>query len=178
MSCSCQGKNIVTEQIHKIEAEIAEMADTAKKIIKTASDPVSAVVRFLHERPENVSLNGHSVKQVLHDAFGSYEQVPGLVRLLSAHLKEVVRHSNVIAVYNEHFAQDTFAGYMVKLKEQVKFEITRENNKLVLKNIAGLVCVEHGVELPLEKILINPPKLEITVKLGLLRPVKAVDILA
>lgn len=178
MSCSCQGKDIVTKQIHKIEAEIAEMADTAKKIIKTASDPVSAVIRFLHERPENVSLNGDSVKQVLHDAFGSYDQVPGLVRLLSAHLKEVVRHSNVIAVYNEHFAQDNWGGYLVKLKEQVKFEVTREKGQLVLKNIAGLVCVEHGIELPLEKILVNPPKLEVTVKLGLLRPVKAVDILA
>ncbi|MBX9686310.1 MAG: hypothetical protein K2X27_06380, partial [Candidatus Obscuribacterales bacterium] len=109
-------------------------------------------------------------------SFGSYEQVPGLVKLLSAHLKEVVRSSNVIAIYNEHFSQADFCGYLLRLKEQIKFEVCREKDKLVLKNIAGLVAVEHGIELPLERILVNPPKLEITVKLGLLRPVKAVDI--
>ena len=153
------------------------MVDSAKRIIKTASDPFSAVIKFLHERPENESLNGVSVKSVLLDAFGSPEQIPGLVSVLSLHLKEVVRTSNVIAIYNEHFSQEFWAGYLIKLKEQIKFEISREKDKLVLKNIAGLVCVEHGVELPIERILVNPPKLEITVKLGLLRPVKAVDIL-
>lgn len=178
MSCNCSGNDIVSKQIHKLETDISEMAEAARRIVKTASDPLSAVIRFLHERPENAPLHGHSMKRILLDAFGSSENVPGLVRLLSAHVKEVVRQSNVIAVRNEHFSQDNWAGYLVKLKEHVKFEIAIEKDKLVLRNIAGLVCVEHGVELPLEKILVNPPKLEITVKLGLLRPVKAVDILA
>lgn len=153
------------------------MADTAKRFICSANDPLSAVIRFLHERPENVSLPGLSVKQVLLTAFGSGEQVPGLIRLLSGHVKEIIRQSNVIAIYNEHRAQDNWGGYLIKLKEQIKFEVSRENNKLVLKNIAGLICVEHGIELPLEKILVNPPKLEITLRLGLLHPVKAVDII-
>lgn len=176
LDCSCPANELVNKQLQKIETEIAEMADSAKRLIKSASDPFSAVIRFLHERPENVSLNGLSIKTVLLDAFGSPEQIPGLVRLLSAHLREVVRQSNVIAVYNEHFSQADWGGYLIKLKEQIKFEVAREKDKLVLKNIAGLICVEHGIELPLEKILVNPPKLEITVKLGLLRPVKAVDI--
>ncbi len=154
------------------------MAENAKRLIKSASDPFSAVIRFLHERPENVSLPGISVKSVLLGAFGTHEEVPGLLRLFSAHVREVVRSSNVIAIYNEHFSQDNWGGYLIKLKEQVKFEVAREKNMLVLKNIVGLVCVEHGIELPLEKITVNPPNLEITVKLGLLRPVKAVDILA
>ncbi|MGK3868208.1 hypothetical protein ABI118_15525, partial [Enterococcus faecium] len=88
-------------------------------------------------------------------SFGSTEQIPGLVRLLSAHLRSVVRESNVIAIYNEHFSQADWCGYLIKLKEHVKFEVTREKDKLVLKNIAGLVCIEHVVELPLEKILVN-----------------------
>ncbi len=178
MKCSCPGNEIVARQIQKIENELVEMTDSARRMIKNASDPFSAIIRFLHERPENVSLNGLSVKTVLHDAFGSPDEIPGLVNLLSAHLKEVVRQSNVIAIYNEHFSQADWAGYLVKLKEQIRFEIAREKDKLVLKNVAGLICVEKGIELPVERILVNPPKLEITVKLGLLRPVKAVDILA
>lgn len=154
------------------------MADSAKRLLKSASDPFSAVIKFLHERPENVSTNGLSIRGVLLDAFGSPEQIPGLVRVLSGHLKAVVRQSNVIAVYNEHFSQADWGGYLIKLKEQVKFEVALEKDKLVLKNINGLICVEHGMELPLERILVNPPNLEITVKLGLLRPVKAVSILA
>lgn len=175
MNCRCEQHNL-NEAVLKLESEVAEMCDSARRLLKSASDPFSAVIRFLHERPENVEYNGLSIRSVLLDAFGSPEQIPSLVRVLSGHLKQVVRRSNVIAVYNEHFSQADWGGYLIKLKEQVKFEVGREKDKLVLKNIAGLVCVEHGIELPLEKILINPPKLEITVKLGLLRPVRAVDI--
>ena len=178
MNCSCPGNNEDLKQIQKLENELAEMAETAKRLVKTASDPFSAVIRFLAERPENVSLTGSSVKSVLVDTFGGYDQIPGLVRLLSGHLQKVVRQSNVIAIYNEHFSQEDWAGYLVKVKENIKFEVVKEKDKLVLKNIAGLVCVEHGIELPLESIRVNPPKLEITVRLGLLRPVKSVDILA
>lgn len=170
MSCSCPNE--------KFQADINDLADAAKRVLRTAGDPFSAVIKFLHDRPEDVSLAGLSVKQVLLDAFGSPEQIPGLVRLLSAHVREVVRHSNIINVRNEHLAQEFWSGYLIKLKEQVKFEVTREKDKLVLKNIAGLVAVEHGIELPLEKILVNPPKLEITVRMGILRPTKMVDILS
>ena len=173
MSCSCPNDRLL-----KLEAEIIEFADTAKRVLRTASDPFSAVIKFLHDRPEHVSLAGRSVKQVLLDTFGSPEQIPGLVRLLSGHVREIVRHSNIINVRNEHLAQEFWSGYLIKLKEQVKFEVAREKDLLVLKNIAGLVAIENGMELPLERILVNPPKLEITVKLGLLRPVRTVDIMA
>lgn len=176
MKCECGGHEEPEKKVLKLETEIAEMAESARRLLKTASDPFSAVIRFLHERPENVAFNGMSIRTVLNDAFGTPEQIPSLVRILSGHLKEVVRQSNVIAVYNEHFSQANWDGYLIKLKEQIKFEVGKEKDKLVLKNIAGLICVEHGIELPLEKILVNPPKLEITLKLGLLRPVKAVDI--
>ncbi len=178
MSCSCPGdpSDSVAKQFQKLEAEIAEITDTAKRIVKTASDPFTAVIRFLHERPENVSLNGSSVKHVLLDTFGSYDEIPGLVNILSAHLKEVVRQSNVIKLYNVHFSQTNWSGYLIKLKEQIKFEVAREKDRLVLTNIAGLSAVEHGIDLPVEKILVNPPKLEITLRLGILRPVKAIDI--
>lgn len=177
LNCECDGHEEPEKKGLKLETEISEMGESARRLLKTASDPFSAVIRFLHERPENVAFNGLSIRTVLNDAFGTPEQIPGLVRLLSSHLKEVVRQSNVIAVYNEHFSQADWCGYLIKLKEQIKFEVGKEKDKLVLKNIAGLVCVEHGIELPLEKILVNPPKLEITLKLGLLRPVKAVDII-
>ncbi len=173
MNCSCHN-----DRLQKLEADINELAENCKRLIRSASDPFTAVIKFLHERPENISLAGMSVKQVLLDAFGSPEQIPGLVRLLSSHVREIVRHRNIIEVRNEHLAQESWSGYLIKLKEHVNFEIGRERDKLVLKNIAGLVCIEHGMEVPVEKILVSPPKLEITVRLGLLRPVRAVDIMA
>lgn len=173
MNCSCHN-----QRLQKIESDISDIAENAIRLLRSASDPFTGVIKFLHERPEDVSLAGISVKQILLDAFGTREQIPGLVRLLSAHVREIVRHSNIIDVRNEHLAQESWSGYLIKLKEQVKFEVARERDKLVLKNINGLVCIEHGMEVPLEKILVNPPKLEITVKLGLLRPVRAVDIMA
>jgi hypothetical protein len=178
LNCNCPSNEMVARQLHKLEAELIEMGSSARRLLRNASDPVSAVIRFLHERPENVSLNGLSVKTLLADVFGGSEQIPGLLQVLSAHLHDVVRQSNVIAIYNEHLSQASWAGYLIKVKEQIKFEVAREKDKLVLKNIAGLVAVEHGMELPLERILINPPKLEVTVKLGMLHPVRAVDILA
>ncbi|MBY0546569.1 MAG: hypothetical protein K2W95_04715 [Candidatus Obscuribacterales bacterium] len=170
MNCSCPEE--------KVRVDLCDLVETAKKVLRTAGDPFTAVIKFLHDRPEDVSMAGLSVKQILLDAFGAPENVPGLVRLLSAHVREVVRHHNVIDVRNEHLAQEFWSGYLIKLKEQVKFEVARERDKLLLKNIAGLVAVEHGIELPLERILVNPPKLEITVRLGLLRPVRCVDIMA
>ena len=178
MHCSCrQANKIMSKQLQKFEAEMVEMIEKARRLLKTASDPVTAVVKFLHEQPEHVLLEGQFVKDILLHAFDSPEQIPGLVKLLSSHIKHVVRSSDVIAVYNEHLSQSDWGGYLVRLKEQVNFEVAREKGKFVLKNIAGLTAIEHGIELPLEKILINPPKLEVTVKLGLLRPVRAVDII-
>ena len=65
-------------------------------------------------------LNGLLVKTVLIDVFGGHEQIPGLLQVLSAHLRDVVRQANVIAIYNEHFSQVTWAGYLIKVKEQIK----------------------------------------------------------
>ncbi len=62
MNCTCPGNEIVSKQLQIFEAEIVEMADTARRLVKSASDPLSGVIHFLHERPENVSLKGLSVK--------------------------------------------------------------------------------------------------------------------
>jgi len=130
----------------------------------------------LAERPENVSLTGSSVKSVLVDTFGGYDQIPGLVRLLSGHLQKVVRQSNVIAIYNEHFFKKIGLATLLKSRRH-QVRSSERKRQAILKNIAGLVCVEHGIELPLESIR-SIAKIGITVRLGLLRPVKSVDILA
>jgi len=175
VDCRCNAAE-ASDRLQKIENEILDMTDTAKRLLRVASDPVSAMIKFLHDRPEHVSLAGGSMRQVLLESFGTCEQVPGLLRLLSGHVREIVRHANVIDVHNEHLFQEMWAGYLIKLKEKIKFEVGFERDRIVLKNIHGLVCVEQGMELPLERILVNPPKLEITVRLGLLRPVRALDI--
>lgn len=175
--CSCSQAERLKEQLLKLESPVVEMADAAKRLLKTAGDPFSAVIRFLHERPENVIVAGQSVKEVLLESFGSRDEIPILVRLLSDHVHEVIRQANVIRVDNAHTAQEMWGGYLIKIKEKIKFEVGKERDRLVLKDIAGLFAVEHGIEVPLEKILVNPPKLEITLRLGLLRPQRVVDIL-
>ncbi|MBX9690196.1 MAG: hypothetical protein K2X27_26020, partial [Candidatus Obscuribacterales bacterium] len=70
MTCSCPGNDHFNQQVLKIESDLAEVAETARRLVKTASDPFTAVIRFLHERPEHVSLNAESVKSVLLDSFG------------------------------------------------------------------------------------------------------------
>lgn len=153
-----------------------ELIEVARRILRSASDPVSAVMHFLHERPENSSLSGHVVKKVLVESFGGVEHIPGLVSILAGHVKEIVRQSNVISIVNEHPAVERWGDYIIKQRERIRFELGRERGKVVLKNIVGLNAVEHGLEAALDRILVNPPKLEITLKLGLLRPQRIVDI--
>lgn len=178
MNCPTCGKEILNGQlIQKLAAMENDLVDVAKRVLRTASDPFSAVMHFLHERPEGTSLPGYVVKRVLLETFGSSEQIPGLIAVLAGHVKEVVRHSNVISIINEHAAVERWGKYIIKQKDRIKFELGRERDKLVLKNIAGLVAVEGGIEAALEKILVNPPKLEVTLRLGLLRPQRIVDII-
>lgn len=172
MDCRCPGKELLKERLQKIE----DLIVVARKLVRTASDPVSAVVRFLHERPEGQSLPGYVIDSILLEAFESQEQIPGLVKVLSSHVKEITRHRNVIDIFKEHPAVEKWGTYLIKQADRIKFEVCIEREKLVLKNIGGLVAVEHGVEIPLDKILVNPPKLEVTLRLGILRPQRVVDI--
>jgi hypothetical protein len=178
MSCQCDRRDstIDSQLLHKLVCMEHELVETAKRVVKNASDPFTAVIRFLAERPENNSLPGYVVNRVLLQTFGTRENVPSLVTVLAQHCKEIIRQSNVISIINEHPAAERWGAYLIKQKERIKFEVGREKDKLVLKNIIGLVAVEHGIELALDKILVNPPKLEVTLKLGLLRPHRTVDI--
>jgi hypothetical protein len=155
-----------------------ELIDTAKRMVKTASDPLTAIIKFLHERPENQGLPGNLVNKILLATFESPENIPGLVRILASHMREVCRHKNVIELVNEHPAAEKWGSFIIKQKERIKFEVAFERGRLVLNNIHGLIGVEHGVECPLEKILVVPPKLIVTVRLGLLHPQKEVDLCA
>jgi hypothetical protein len=173
VDCRCPGKELIKEQLQKIEGDVI---DVARKLVRTAGDPISAVVRFLHERPEGQSLPGYVIDKVLLESFDSPEQIPGLVKLLAGHVREISRTRNVIGILKEHPAAENWGSYLIKQSERIIFEVGREKDRLVLKNIGGLVAVEHGVEIPLDKILVNPPKLEVTLRLGILRPQRVVDI--
>lgn len=171
MECRCSGKEL-TQPLQKLE----ELIEAARRVYKSANDPISAVVRFLHERPEDQSISGYVISKVLLETFESPERIPQLVNILAGHAREIVRKRNVIELIKEHPGLEKWGNYVIKQTDRIKFEIGREKDRLVLKDIVGLLCVEHGVELPLDKILINPPKLEVTFRLGLLRPQKIVDI--
>lgn len=182
MDCSCAEDRSSDSFKMKLENKLismeTELVDVAKRILRSATDPFSGVMQFLHERPENTVLYGEVMKKVLHESFGDPDKIPGLVRILAAHVREIIRQSNVINVVNEHPAVERWGNYLIKQKERIAFEVGRDNNTLVLKNIHGLVAVEHGIELPLEKIQVKPPDLIVTVKLGLLRAQKVVGILS
>ncbi len=175
MSCPCCGKRIHNLQLmQKVATVEQELLDVARRILRSASDPLSAVIRFLHERPENSSLPGYVVDRLLTETFG--DQIPGLVAVLAGHMKETIRQSNVIKIVNEHATSERWGNYIIKAKELIKFEIAREKGKLVLKDIVGLRAVEGGIEGALERILVDPPKLLVTVRLGLFPIERTVDI--
>jgi hypothetical protein len=153
-----------------------ELVEVAKRILRGASDPITAVIRFLHERPENISLPGYVIDKVLVETFESREHIPGLIRILASQVREISRSRNVIGILKDHPAAEKWGNYLIKQADSIKFEVAKERDKLVLKNIGGLVAVEHGIEIPLDKILVNPPKLEVTLRLGLLRPQRIIDI--
>lgn len=176
MHCGCCGRDHNGQFMQKLKTVEHDLVDVAKRVLRTASDPFSGVIGFLHERPENSSLPGYVINKILIDTFGCTENVPALIRILSGHVREVIRHANVIEMVNEHPSTEKWGNFMIKQKERINFEVGREKGLMVLKNIQGLVGVEHGIELPLEKILVQPPKLIVTVRMGLLRPQKVVDI--
>jgi hypothetical protein len=164
------------ELVQKFRHAEHELVATAQRLLRTAGDPLSAVIRFLHERPENQSLPGYVVNKVLLEAFEDQEKIPALVRILAAHVSEIGRHNNVIDIVNGHPATERWGHLLIKQTGRIKFEVAFERGKLVLNNISGLIGVEHGVELPLERIMVQPPKLIVTAKLGLLRPQRILDI--
>ncbi len=176
MSCGCFGRDHSGQFMQKLKSVESELVDVAKRFLKTASDPFSGVIIYLHERPEKTSMPGYLINSILLDSFGSPENIPGLIRILSGHVREIIRDANVIDIINEHPSAEKWGNFVIKQKERIKFEVGRERGLMVLKNIQGLIGVEHGIELPLEKILVEPPKLIVTVKMGLLRPQKVVDI--
>lgn len=162
-----------SDAIRKLESELI---DAARKMLRQASDPITAVVRFLHERPENQSLPGFVVDKVLLATFEEDSRIPGLVRILAGQVREVTRRSNVIDILKEKPADERWGSYLIKQHKNIKFEVAKERDKLVLKNLVGLSAIEHGIEVPIEKIVVNPPKLEVTLRLGLLRPQRIIDI--
>lgn len=175
MDCaSCKDSN--RQLVQKLISIEHDLVDTARRVLNRAQDPFSGVIGFLEERPENVSLPGYVVNKVLVETFGDMEKVPALIRVLAGHVREIIRQSNVINIVNEHPNAERWGNFIIKQKEKINFEVCWDKGKLMLNNIQGLVGVEHGIELPLEKIQVSPPKLIVTVKLGLLRPQRVVDI--
>jgi hypothetical protein len=173
LNCTCNeaGNSQIVQKLKTLEQELVEVA---RKVLKSASDPMTGVIRFLHERPENSSLPGHLINGVLEQTFGN-EEIPGLIRILAGHAREVVRHANVIELIKEHPTTEKWQDFIIKQTDRVRFEVGFDQGRLVLKNINGLIGIEHGIELPLEKILINPPNLIVTVKMGMLRPQRVVS---
>jgi len=176
VNCDCKTNDSNAQLLEKIANIEQELVTTAKRLVKSAGDPFSGVINFLAERPEGTSMPGFLVNRVLLETFGEIEQIPGLIRILSGHVKEIVRQSNAINIINEHPNSERWGNFIIKQKEKIKFEVGLEKGKLLLHKIEGLIGVEQGIELPLEKILVQPPKLIVTVKLGLLHPQKVVDI--
>lgn len=177
MTCDCCAREKLPDQLLQKLAEVEqELTDTAKRIVKAASDPFSGVIRFLEDRPENTKLHGYFVDRALIETFGSRDEIPGLIRALASHVREVIRQSNVINIYNEHPTSERWGQYVIKQTEAMRFEISMEKGFLTLKNIKGLFGIEHGIELPLESIIVKPPKLVVTANMGLLRPQKVFDI--
>jgi hypothetical protein len=88
-----------------------ELVTVARHMLTSASDPFSAVIRFLAERPEGASLPGHVMHYVLQETFGEREKVPGLIRILASQVHEIIRQSNVISIVNENPAIEQWGNY-------------------------------------------------------------------
>jgi len=177
-SCDCCERKSMNAQIKEtLEACESELIEVAKRVVKGAADPFSGVIKFLQERPEGASLHGYLVTRVLLETFGSMEEIPALIRALTSHVREVIRQSNVISIHNEHPTAERWGSYIIKQREKTRFEIGFEKDCLVLKNIVGLFGSEHGIEAPLEKILVrSPTQLVVTVNMGLLHPQRVLDL--
>lgn len=164
------------ELLSKLASVEREVVDRARDIVKGANDPFSGVIKFLHQRPEKEKLEGNLVEAVLLESFGSTDKVPGLIRAIASKVETVIRESDVIKITNANTTLEEWGKYTIKKKESMKFEVGYEKGELVLKNINGLFGIENGIELPLEKIQVKPPKLIVTLKMGLVRPKKVLDI--
>lgn len=176
-TCDCCERKSIDSQIRETLVSCEnEMIEVARRVVKNASDPFSGVIKFLQERPEGSSMHGYLVNRVLIETFGSTDQVPGLIRAIASHVHEVIRQANVINIVNEHPTAERWGSFIIKQKERMRFEVASEKDGLVLKNIQGLFGMEHGVEAPLEKIVVKPPKLIVTLNLGLLHPQKVLDL--
>jgi len=181
MSCNCrktsdEDANNSSLNLNKVQNTEEELVYLARTILRSASDPISAVFRFLQERPEGLSLTGYVMDKVLTETFGERENIPDLVKILAGHVHEIIRQSNVISVINQHSAIEKWGSYIIKQAERIKFEVSKERDFVVLENIAGIFAIEHGIAVPVEKIAIKPPKLIVTLNLGIIRPNRIVDI--
>lgn len=176
-TCDCCERKSIDSQIRETLVSCEkEMIEVARGVVKNASDPFSGVIKFLQQRPEGSSMHGYLVNRVLIETFGSTDQVPGLIRAIASHVHEVIRQANVINIVNEHPTAERWGSFIIKQKERMRFEVASEKDGIVLKNIQGLFGMEHGVEAPLEKIVVKPPKLIVTLNLGLLHPQKVLDL--
>jgi hypothetical protein len=176
-TCDCGDRKSMNAQIReKLVACENDVIDVGRRIVRGAADPFSGVIKFLENRPEGASLHGYLVNRVLLETFGSKDEIPGLIRAIASHVREISRHANVISIHNEHPTSERWGSILIKQKEKIRFEVATEKGCLVLKNIAGLVGSEHGIECPLEKILVQNGKLIVTLNLGFLHPQKVLDL--
>lgn len=153
-----------------------ELIKTGKELLVSSPDEFSAVANFLHQLPENEPLPGPLANKVLSEVFGNVESMPGLVRILSEGLEKIVRKGNVVQLFNLAADSDPWQGYVVKKKQLVQFEIENKDGKVSMINVSGLNFVEHGLEAALQKVIVKAPKLECTLKLGLIPVQRTVDI--
>ncbi|HMW91030.1 MAG TPA: hypothetical protein PLI59_19350 [Candidatus Obscuribacter sp.] len=172
----CKRQTLDAQILETLMSCEKDLVEVARGIVKGASDPFSGVIKFLQDRPDGASLHGYLVHRVLMETFGSVDEIPGLIRAIASHVREVIRQSNVISIVNEHPTTERWGSYIIKQKERMRFEVGMEKDSLVLKNIVGLVGMEHGVEAPLEKITVKPPKLIVTLNMGILHPQKVLDL--
>lgn len=175
MSNSNPSENAL-ELLSKLADVEREIVKKAKDVVVGASDPFSGMIKFLHEHPENEKLEGPVVEAVLLESFGSFEKVPEIIQAIAFKVRTVIRESDVIKVTNEETIFRSLGKYKIRKTENMVFEVCYEKGELVLKNIKGLFGTDCGIELPLEKIQVKPPKLIATFKMGFTRPQKVLDL--
>lgn len=151
--------------------------EEAKRIVAAASDPFTGVIKFLHQRPENEPLEGSLVERVMVETFGSKEAIPQIIIAISAAVVKITRHANTIKITNEHPTKEKLGDIFIKKENVVTFDVAEEKGVLVLKKIDGLLGVEHGLEVPLDKIEVKPPKLIVTIDMGFIKPQKSLNII-
>lgn len=163
--------------IENTSLDAQAVIEEAKRIVNDAPDPFSGVIKFLHQRPENEPIEGSLVDRVLVETFGSHEAIPQIIKAISAAVVKITRNSNTIKITNQHPTKEKLGDIFIKKENVVTFDVAEEKGVLVLKKIDGLLGVEHGLEVPLEKIEVKPPKLIVTVDMGFIKPQKSLNII-